>query len=522
MKPIRISIVLLVLSIILFTGCASEALPGGGPPDTTPPALIGMNVPSGSIGVPNDQEIVFYFSENLNPDNIEKQITVFPISGERVKIRQRGRNLSIAPNGEWDTSVVYTIIAGKGISDIRGNNIVQPVQLSFTSGATIPKNMILGKVQELDRETSATIAISRKSANPDSIIMFPEYYTQTDPDGQFVFEYLPADTFHIAGYVDMDKSNSYKDKFDGVCIPENPNVLPDTSSKVLLMEALYDNFLTGRIIKAEHLDPSLTEITFSKDPDSQNGPENILVDAMPVDSVIFDNNVCRVYHRETQKDTVELAIKDLVDKVGVIFADSVFFLPTIQWPDSFFHFEQIGQSIRITPDPLAAELNAVFQSNDTSAIVLKRLTAGFYALPRSKSQQQGTCLPDMPFLNERTVSDSGYAFNLRIAALPEYGSVMGSLVADRLATLMLVLHNDKTSYEIAMREPAFAFKNVEPGTYALSYYIDANANFRRDRGRPYPHEKPEFLHLLDERVDVRARWDTKLAEPYKIVVDNGK
>jgi len=522
MKRRSVFISILLIAASIFIRCASEAAPGGGPPDKTPPLLIDSNVKTGSTGIPADQEIVFYFSETINPDNIVKNVTLFPLGNLDIKVRTRGRSLSVSPIGSWDPNTVYTLIIAKGISDLRGNSINEPIQISFSPGNEIPKNAIKGAVMGLKNSGSATIALSRTYSHPDSILMYPEYYTQTGVDGSFSFNFLPQETFNIAGYIDMDKSNSYKAKFDGVCIPQNPKILPDTLNSILLMQSIYDNFIPGVLIKVESPDPYKTELVFSKNISRLNSPQNFSVDYHRVDTVIFNDNTCSAYHQKAQNDTFNLTIHGLVDQVGVNFADSVLLLPAVDLTDSFYTIEQLGNSLRIWPDPGYEKLDAVFQGRDTTNIILTKQCDGFYLLPQIKTSRQGTCLITLPFPNVQNVNDSTYAVDVSIAALPEYGSVLGTLDREDDQQLRLVLHRDKVQYDISARNRNFTFNEVLPGSYALSYYIDLNENGIRDLGHPYPHRAPELLFDLDEKIEVRARWDTDIEEPFKIVVENGK
>lgn len=523
MRSKHVLTILWVIGLLLFVQCASEAPPGGGPPDKTPPALININIASGSTRIPSDLEILFYFSENLNPDNIKKNVTIFPLSDNIATVRVKGKNLSIKPVTTWDPGIVYTLIVGKGVSDIRGNTLEQPIQISFTSGDEIPKNRISGKVLNLRSGTTAVISLSRNTAVPDSVILYPEYYTQTGPAGDFMFEYLPAEIFNIAGYVDMDKSNSYKDKFDGVCVPLKQALLPDTAFSPIPVEAVYENFLPGFIINAESVDPSKTVLTFSKDPAPWNKRSGFTIAGESVDSVEIKDAVCNVYHRELGTDTLTISLKGLVDMVNVPIADTLLQVPVTAWADSFFHFEQAAHLLRITPDPRAEELSGSFQSNsDTLDMTISRHMTGFYSLPKFKAGKKGTFLLRFPYVRENIISDSTYSAPLNIPPLPEYGSVLGLLEANEISGLHMVLKNDKKNYDINVSDLAFSFNRVLPGTYSLSYYFDMNGNDRRDSGRPYPHQKPEFLYLLDQNIDVRARWDTELEEAYKIVVENDK
>ena len=503
--------------------CASEGAPGGGPPDKTPPALINSTIPTGSTNIPENQEIVFFFSENINPDNINKNVTLFPLSDEPANIRVKGKSLIIKPADQWDPNVVYTLILDKGISDYQGNGLDKPIQISFTSGPKIPQNRILGRVSGLRKGSTALIALSRQNENPDSVILKPEYYTQTGPEGNFSFNYLPSELFHIAGYIDLDNSNSFKAKFDGVCIPLKNALIPDTLGTVLLMQAVYDNFLPGFAIKAESIDPMNTQLTFSKAPANYNGIQNISSDSVTIDSLIIKDDECNIFHSEVSSDTLTLSISGFKDKLGISIADSSFKIPVTTWPDSFFHLKPMGSALRITPDPGQSALTAIMQTeNDTSEIELIKEVNGFFRLQQIKTQRRGTCLISLSSPNTAATKDSLYSLKLDIPALPEYGAVLGHIESDDISSLRLVLDKENVSYDISIDEKDFMFDEVLPGSYVLSYYVDTNLNGRRDLGNLYPFMPPEFLHTLDTEVQVRARWDTELESAYKIVVENDK
>jgi hypothetical protein len=185
----------------------------------------------------------FIFSETLNADQAKRSIKIFPISDNKPSIKVSGKTIQISSYDQWDPNIVYTIILDKGIADNRGNSISQPIQISFTSGEYMPKNSIRGKIFGLEDKINAYVSLSRKAKTSDSILTHPEYYTQSSSEASFTFDYLPKDTFYIAAYIDKDKSNNYKEKFDGICIPESPYVIPDTSNKVFKLQAISDNFL---------------------------------------------------------------------------------------------------------------------------------------------------------------------------------------------------------------------------------------------------------------------------------------
>jgi hypothetical protein len=109
-----------------------------------------------------------------------------------------------------------------------------------------------------------------------------------------------------------------------------------------------------------------------------------------------------------------------------------------------------------------------------------------------------------------------------VALMPknETGTVFATTDILMPKTIRFVLSNQQEHYESIPNGNKILFKNILPGTYDLAYYIDTNLNERRDLGKNEPFIKPEFLYPLDKHIDVKARWDTEITEPYKIVIEN--
>jgi Bacterial Ig-like domain len=523
MKPtIQSALWLMVITFVLIQ-CASEASPGGGPPDTTPPFLISSTIVSGDTKVPQDLILKFTFSENLNTDLAEKSITIFPLIEDITSTIARGRTISISPLSGWDPDIVYTVILGKNISDYRGNKLPEPLQFSFTSGNKIPQNAIKGQVLQLNPGKTAVICISRKTSFPDSILAHPEYYTQSNEDGSFIFEYLPSNKFYLAGYIDLDNSNNYKDKFDGICIPTKTNTIPDTLSTLIYFEAINDNFIPGQLLKAESIDPSETKFSFAKIPAVWNDPGTFKINTNNIDTALYDDKTCTIYHDALSGDSLDIELIGLYDHLAVPIPDTTLRIAITAWADSFYNFQTLGDYLRITPPPLAETIPGIFQTKrDTTELILKKHLPGFYTLPVSKTSRAGTWLVQLPQAGKPldTENDSLYSIPLNLKAGSEYGSVIGRYSATDTKGLRFVLHNSKQSYDIPAYENVINFAKVLPGSYSLSFYVDENSNARRDIGLPYPFIKPEILLDLDKNIDVRARWDTELEEPYKIVIEN--
>jgi hypothetical protein len=514
----------LILVCLLCLHCASEGLPGGGPPDNEAPRLIQASLRSGSTGVDSLEKLNFVFSEALNPRNAEKNITLFPLGATEIRIRVRGRSINIEPLKAWDPNLVYTLILGKNISDLRNNTRPEPLQFSFTCADRIPENRIEGRIYELEENRTAVVCISRRSSHPDSILTNPEYFTQGGSGGHFAFHYLPHDTFYVAGYIDLDKSNSYQPRLDGRLVPSEPFIVPDsaTAQSGLHCLAVHDHFLPPRLLKAESIYPSETRLEFTKKPDPATLSAAFSCNGQSPDTVLTEKKTCVLYHRAIKTDSLRLQIRNFLDHLNCPMPDSGLTIAVQALQDSLYRFTQEGKDLFVTPPPGAALLNGILETaEDTLELSLTRLTAGIYRIPEHSNALHGQFRLRMPAAEEypQIATDSLYSIPLQLPVPEEYGSVIGTVSPGNISGCRVVLINRERQYETLCSNGRFVFSTLLPGNYDLKYYIDANGNGRRDAGRPYPYIPPEIPYLLDTGISVRARWDTELSDRYQIEVE---
>lgn len=509
---------------LLCMHCASEGLPGGGPPDREAPRLQFSSVLNGSTNIDSLQNMEFHFSEALNADVAEKNITVFPLGATETQIRVRGRKISISPLQPWEPELVYTIVLGRHIADLRNNALPEPLQFSFTRSADIPRNSIRGRVFDLNEGVTAEVRISRRQHDPDSILSDPEYYTQCDSDGFFAFQYLSKDTFYIAGYVDLDKSNSYQERLDGRLVPTSPFVIPDTgNTAVTELLAVHDNYLPPRLLKVESMYPSVTRLEFTKAAGASVLQDLFTVGGQRPDTVLADAGKYTVYHDPVPGDTLEISILGFTDYLQCQMPDSSLRIPLASLKDTLYSFEQKDAALFITPPPDTSYLSANFiADSDTFLLNLESSAGGIYRVPERDSPLKGTLhifMPKSAFYTGIN-TDSLYTVPLQIPGPEENGAVLGSVLPATIDNCRIILKGSRREYETFCRGGAFRFDNVRPGNYRLLYYIDRNRNGRRDFGRPKPYEPPEISYLLDTEISVRSRWDTELSEAYQIDVEN--
>ncbi len=518
-----VSISIICTLLVLLIGCAAEMAPGGGPSDKTPPELILQNISDASVNTDPKQTFLFTFSEKLNSDVIKRNVSLFPIKENVFDVSYRNKTIAISPVQSWEDSTIYTLIFEKGISDLRSNALRAPIQFTFSTGDQIPKNMINGKIFNLPSNKTAKIFLSRVVQNAPQIISKPEYFTQSDNEGNFSFSYMPADTFYIAAYIDEDNSNSYKETFDFPCIPESEYIIPDTSGNTFRLQAVPDNFAQARLIRAQSISPWESELSFSKILSDNTSKENITLEGMSIDTIIIKDKTISLYHAEA-KDSLLITYSGLNDQLNVELDDSSFYIMIEKWENDYYQFKQMETALRVYPHLGLKKLLGTFQSQDTTEISLTETLPGFYSLPEVKKEKKGKLILDLSknMVQETSSSDSIYNIDLKLPTKPEYGRVLAYCQEKQNPHVRFVLENKKQKYETIANGQDILFNEVLPGTYTLKYYVDKNADLRRNYGSLTPFKSPEFLFFLDENIDVKARWDTELTDPFKIEIENKK
>jgi hypothetical protein len=132
---VMLAVFALVLSLSL-TACSEDddpvTPPGGGDtpdPDTTPPVVLSSDPESGTTRLAVDQIITAFFSENLDPDSLEGNITLSTgtitdlvlVGGQEVEIH----------HGDWDEGAEVTLTFATGLADTAGNNLTEPVSYQY-------------------------------------------------------------------------------------------------------------------------------------------------------------------------------------------------------------------------------------------------------------------------------------------------------------------------------------------------------------------------------------------------------
>lgn len=151
MPLVRRSLTTALLFAVAGVGCASvpanEPNPDVDPNDTTAPAGASTEPAANAIGVRNDEKIHVTFSEPMDQESVEAAYASTDLPAEQVTFAWSpdGKVLTITPTSPLQyaegtgtdpttvTAKTYSISIGTDATDLAGNPLAEPIELSFAT-----------------------------------------------------------------------------------------------------------------------------------------------------------------------------------------------------------------------------------------------------------------------------------------------------------------------------------------------------------------------------------------------------
>lgn len=173
----------------LMAGCATPIQPTGGPADTTGPTVTETYPKTGTINFDGDY-VEFDFSKFVNRGTFQQALSVDPDIGLQYKIDWGHKSVKVKFKNKLPDSTTVIFTLGTNFTDYHGNKMAKPFTLALSTGPTIDKGKIKGKV--INAETGKgmkgqTILLYRQ---PYDLSKRASYIAETDTSGTFEFTYL--------------------------------------------------------------------------------------------------------------------------------------------------------------------------------------------------------------------------------------------------------------------------------------------------------------------------------------------
>ncbi len=202
----------LSLAALALAGCARPEPPPGGPPDLEPPVILASAPDSGAIHVPRTDPIRVTFSKRMDRRSVEDYIFTSP----PIRFGQlswSGKEFQLTPLDSLRANTTYLAVIGSGARDVHGNGLARPENLVFSTGPSLAKGKIRGRVDS-PRAGSAGIFVwvYEDALHADSTWGRddPDYTVQTGGDGHFEIAGLSSGRqYSLHMFNDSNRNRAY-------------------------------------------------------------------------------------------------------------------------------------------------------------------------------------------------------------------------------------------------------------------------------------------------------------------------
>ena len=231
--------ILHTFSITLNT-CAQIGAPTGGVRDSLPPVLLNANPPNGTLNF-DKKQIVLTFNEYVQLQNLQENLLVAPTPKRLPNIDFKLKTVIIKLRDTLQPNTTYSLQLGKSIMDINENNPYPNFTYIFSTGNYIDSLTFSGNVQLAETgKTDTTLLAFLYDDLSDSAVFKskPKYIARVNNKGDFQFNNLAEDTYHLFALKDVSGQRMYTSEEQLFAFADSPVVVvPDVKGVQLFAYA---------------------------------------------------------------------------------------------------------------------------------------------------------------------------------------------------------------------------------------------------------------------------------------------
>ena len=181
--------------------------PTGGEKDMDAPEILNIIE---SVGKESGQldKIYFLFDEHIALNQWEEHFYISPPIKKRIVKKIAGKSLELHVEDTLMGNTTYLLSLDNCIKDINEGNVVEDLQLLFSTSENVDSLKLSGKLKNaytLEVVENVWVMLFEENRN-DSIIFkeTPNYIAKTDKNGNFHFPNLNGENYKMASLTDFD------------------------------------------------------------------------------------------------------------------------------------------------------------------------------------------------------------------------------------------------------------------------------------------------------------------------------
>lgn len=550
------------LLLLILSACATPVMPSGGPPDQTPPVIVEMTPAADAVNVTADA-IRITFSEYVDAASFARAVSITPALDGRTEYSWRGRTVTIELPAPLRANTTYVVTLDTNLRDVNGVTLAAPITAAFSTGPTINRGRLAGRVVEPERGRGVAGIDVYAYAAPDSVPPSPlpdspDYRTQTDEAGRFTFSYLSEQPYFVVAIQDRNR-NRTPDPLEPFAVPPYPALLADSTQQdttgrwlVTVLDSVPPEAQRGRALSDRRLVVRFSEPVLLAEGAREawslhaadtgrpaaiealyrfpDDPFQVYALTEPLASQPYLLEAAAVVDTSgnlVRTDTLHVTPPAGSDTLGLRFQAFVPDTLTADPSGAFVLPPGTAAGTRFNQPVDSIRLHDVVAVQDTTGVSLSFTTTSpdgvTYLVEPDLPLQPGTPFRITVDGTRLDGPDSLYARTFQHMSPEEVGELTGTvLAADTSGRVVVELYpaggNARTVLRRTVADDAgrFLFRNLPAGSYRLRIFLDRNANRQWDGGRIVPYVEAEPLTWSDTEYRVRARWETALPDTLRV------
>ena len=198
---------------LLLASCANRGQgPQGGPRDSIPPAILKEVPVNGTLNF-NAKEILVYFDEYIQMNDVQKHVLISPPQQTPPEVKAIGKHMSVVFQEELQDSTTYTIDFGAAICDYNEKTPLEGYVFSFSTGDVIDSLAISGAIYNaanLDPVTEVLVGIHRNPHDSAFTSLPFSRITRANSEGHFTIHNIQPGTYRIYALNDISRDYLYQ------------------------------------------------------------------------------------------------------------------------------------------------------------------------------------------------------------------------------------------------------------------------------------------------------------------------
>ncbi|WP_316830370.1 Ig-like domain-containing protein [Pedobacter aquatilis] len=519
-----------VLTSLLFFGCASIQTPQGGPKDTKPPKVLSM-LPKDQTRNFTAKKILIQFDEYFKIQNESKEFSISPELEKAPILKVKKRTLEITLPDTLEKNTTYTLNFGKAIADINESNVIKNLSYVFSTGNEIDSLRLSGKVTNAltgEFEKEATVFIL--PVERDSLFgkKRPSIYTLTDSSGNYTLKNLRKGTYKVYALKESTGGGDkiYQQSSDEVGYIKAP-LLIDKNIENIDLKVFKETAPLFRVLDRKiNADGSIL-LAFSQ---QLKKPQLTITEPSALDAskkVMFNktNDTAKVWLSNMSFDSVKVAVNDqgkLLQTINLTRGKkdnysrdltptdnagngklSPFQRYTLNFPSPIINSD--ASKIIMLDDSIK---RTNFQLVKDSVDFLKY----YIVFPWKNKRKYDIKFTAGAFTGMFDTKNKEFTKRFTLDGVDNYGSqfLLNVTIPDTTINYIVEILNEKKSvirsYPIKSNAKLH-FNNYPVAKYLIRVIYDENKNGEWDTGNVKAGSQPEKIWYSKDEISLRPNWD---------------